>query len=218
MIVFRAAGLGLVAALLACSRTLVEGVKEQALVTEPAISSAVLSEANANLLNVVLEDLLANPEFSTYPSWDNRPNVVVWNQSAGQSWFVSRDQVFPELRNAPDFPLSLLNDLAERNTRVVSLETFKPKNPKILVGPKIRVLGERRPPTPGTEGKDHFEKKYPDAKAYVAFWIPVTSDDQSTAIVRFKFGPTVHGACGTYLLRREGQAWKVIYRKLAYYA
>ena len=65
---------------------------------------------------------------------------------------------------------------------------------------------------------DRFAELYPKAKSYMQFSMPVYMDPGNTALVRFDFGPTPHGATCTYFLRRQNNRWIVVWRKPAYYA
>ena len=63
-----------------------------------------------------------------------------------------------------------------------------------------------------------FPELYPTAKSFMHFCLPAYTDSGNTALVRFDFGPTHHGATCTYLLRRENDRWIVVWKKTAYYA
>ena len=63
-----------------------------------------------------------------------------------------------------------------------------------------------------------FPELYPKAKSFMHFSLPAYMDSGSTALVRFDFGPTHHGATCTYLLRRENDRWIVVWKKTAHYA
>ena len=56
-----------------------------------------------------------------------------------------------------------------------------------------------------------------DAKCLVEFWRPGFSKDGKRCVVRFYFGPTPHGAAGTYLLMFDGTEWKIIDSTISYY-
>jgi hypothetical protein len=52
------------------------------------------------------------------------------------------------------------------------------------------------------------------------FWVqpclPAYSQDGTTAFLRISFGPTPHGACALYLVRKRSEGWRVEWRALAY--
>jgi hypothetical protein len=182
--------------------------------------SGTFALLDAHILNLVLEDLLGNSDFHTYPSGIAGSKLVVWEETKGASVYISDSQLSSELRTAPRLPGDLSDDLGSRNWKRTSLRTFQPTNPKILVGPEVKVLSDGNlPPDPKElDLGDPFEKKYPDARGYISFWLPSYSRDGTMVLVRFGFGPTAHGACGTYILEKVGDTWRVKWRYLAYYA
>jgi hypothetical protein len=60
-------------------------------------------------------------------------------------------------------------------------------------------------------------KGYPDVRAMAVLWLPAYSSDGRTAVVRFSFGPTAHGATATYLLARGVGGWRVTRWAFAFY-
>jgi hypothetical protein len=42
--------------------------------------------------------------------------------------------------------------------------------------------------------------------------LPGYSPDKNTAVIRFTFGPSVHGAMGTYLFKRAARGWAIVWR------
>lgn len=52
---------------------------------------------------------------------------------------------------------------------------------------------------------------------FVQFWQAGFSDDGKHAVVRFYYGPTSHGAAGTYLLERTMTGWQVVDSGISYY-
>ncbi len=55
-------------------------------------------------------------------------------------------------------------------------------------------------------------------KGYFKSFAPGYSADGNTAIVRAWVGPSPHGATVTYLLRKKGENWVVVWREFAFYA
>ncbi|MDM4019420.1 hypothetical protein [Roseiconus lacunae] len=56
------------------------------------------------------------------------------------------------------------------------------------------------------------------AKCLVQFWRPGYSDDGKRAVVRFYYGPSPHGAAGTYVLRYADGEWRIVASTISYYA
>lgn len=63
-------------------------------------------------------------------------------------------------------------------------------------------------------GKD---KQDVDASCVIQFWKAEFSDGDQRAVVRFSYGPTPHGAAGTYTLEWTEQGWKIIESTISYY-
>ena len=57
-----------------------------------------------------------------------------------------------------------------------------------------------------------------DAKCLIEFWRPGFSADGKRCVIRFYYGPTAHGAVGTYLLRHDGKEWVIVDSTISYYA
>lgn len=59
--------------------------------------------------------------------------------------------------------------------------------------------------------------RFPRARGCVRAHLPGYSRDGLTAIMRFGFGPTQHGAMGYYLLKKVGGRWEIIGRSIEYW-
>jgi hypothetical protein len=57
-----------------------------------------------------------------------------------------------------------------------------------------------------------------DAKCLVQFWQAGFTGDGKRAIVRFFYGPSPHGATGTYILEQSDHLWHIISSTITYYA
>jgi len=104
-------------------------------------------------------------------------------------------------------PADAIERLLRRNAEPVSLRTLPFGDGVVAadLGPIQPINWE--PPA------DH-----PGAKAYAHVWLPGYSADGRTAVVRFLFGPTPHGASATYLLTRDDGGWAVRKWTFVYYA
>ena len=54
-------------------------------------------------------------------------------------------------------------------------------------------------------------------KCLVQFWHAGFSKDGITAVVKFLYGPSSHGAIGTYVLRRTTNRWRIAKKVIDYY-
>jgi len=55
------------------------------------------------------------------------------------------------------------------------------------------------------------------ARCLVQFWRPGVSADGKRAIVRFRYGPSPHGAVGTYVLQYTDSGWRICASTISYY-
>ncbi len=55
------------------------------------------------------------------------------------------------------------------------------------------------------------------AKCLVKFWRPGYSADGKRALLRFYYGPSPHGAAGTYILHHTNSGWKIVASTISYY-
>jgi hypothetical protein len=188
---------------------LVSGCGESAPAPAVERDATDVRDEDGILFRIVLEDLRALAEFHTYPPWSGRPELVVWDTTEGLSAFITTGQLSSELTDQPPVSMELYNNLKARNNRKITLNPIEGKG--VRMGPRVEVrIREARTET--------FEKTYPQARGYVSFWLPAYSEDGITALVRFGFGPTAHSACGTYFLEKKGGSWKILWRKLSYFA
>ena len=157
------------------------------------------------VLKLVAEDFLRRPDLRGAGS-----KLVVWNTTEGLSHYITTGQLSLELKDQPPVSMELYNNLKARNGRRITLE---PIDSTLVV-----MADDRHLPKKESAVDEAFEKSFPGAKAYAGFWLPAYSEDRATALVRFGFGPTPHGACGTYFLEKKGGSWKILWSKLSFFA
>lgn len=107
-----------------------------------------------------------------------------------------------------EIPTEISENLRQRNDKVESLADLK-------FGKDVLVADFKKVP-PTTFGQDP-PKEYAEVKGYANVWLPGYSKDGKTAVVRFWFDPTGHGATATYLLMEKDGVWKVSKWAFAYY-
>ena len=115
-------------------------------------------------------------------------------------------------RNASLLPEGNYWDLKERNTIRVSLG-------KPALGKEVVVMDLGQFPLDFGNFEEAVKKKYLgiEATSYVQLWLPGYSSDGKTAVLRFAFGPSSHGASATYLMTNQGGRWIVSDYDLAYF-
>ena len=57
-----------------------------------------------------------------------------------------------------------------------------------------------------------------DAKCLIEFWRPGFSADGKRCVIRFYYGPSPHGAVGTYVLKRGDKGWEIVDSTISFYA
>lgn len=143
------------------------------------------------VLKLVVEDLVRHPDFRVAA---DKSKLVVGDTTEGLSWYITTGQLSAELSERPPVSMELYNNLKFRNGRKMTIDAID--SPVVVMG-----TPDRR--------SDH---------PWVRFWLPAYAEDGLTALVRFGFGPTPHGACGTYFLAKDGGSWKILWSRLSFYA
>lgn len=135
--------------------------------------------------------------------------MILLDTTAGVVNEYTENQMNAELdeRKANDIDLSMRKDLLRRNTTTTSLAKSDFTNPRVKLRPQDSVAG----------GFARFDFEKSDARGYASVYLPGYSSDGSRAVLRFWFGPTPHGAAGTYLLERKNGKWRVVWRDFAHY-
>ncbi|MCC7230968.1 MAG: ankyrin repeat domain-containing protein [Fimbriimonadaceae bacterium] len=136
--------------------------------------------------------------------------MILLDSTAGVVNEFTENQMNAELdeRKANDIDLTMRKDLIRRNTGPTSLAKSDITNPRIKLKPKKSVA----------RGFGAFDFEKSDARGYASVYLPGYSSDGSRAVLRFWFGPTPHGAAGTYLLEKKNGRWRVVWRDFAHYA
>jgi hypothetical protein len=141
---------------------------------------------------------------------ESKKVILIHNESSGPSAYLSDSQLRAELRQEKwEIPSELSEGLRRRNAKAVSLSDLR-------FGKGVLVADLRKLPfeLPGRDPP----KEYEEAKAYADVWLPAYSSDGTTAVFRFSFGPTPHGATATYLLSKRDGIWRVSKWAFSYYA
>lgn len=62
-----------------------------------------------------------------------------------------------------------------------------------------------------------YFKQDVDARCFVQFWQAGITKNGKRAVVRFYYGPSAHGAVGTYLLKLTSTGWQITASTISYY-
>jgi hypothetical protein len=101
----------------------------------------------------------------------------------------------------------ILMNLRERNRHRLSVKKLARIRNVLLVNLELRK---------GLSTWTSLRDKYPKAAAFVFLLLPGYGRDGKLAAVRFYFGPSRHGATGTYLLQHTANGWTVKSRSIVY--
>ena len=164
------------------------------------------------VIEALLSDLLDDDELR--PSLGPNSRILLSDQTEDRLYWL-REGAFTVYLDDPTnqtIPSDAKKDLQRRNTRIASLAEIRMANPSLFAD--YLMLLE----SVGWEWDMEFTKKYPDVKAAVMIWLPGYSEDGQFALIRFRVRPTDHGNIGTALLKRDGGAWKVLWRSIVHFA
>ncbi|MBV6457449.1 MAG: hypothetical protein HONBIEJF_00558 [Fimbriimonadaceae bacterium] len=139
--------------------------------------------------------------------------VMLHRWSPEKTGFLMEEQIDSELRPRK-LPRELIRSLMARNQGKQEFDAivrdWKPMkfNPRIEVGEYGSLMGRRR-------GPEALERR---SLGVFDCYAPGYSRDKSTAVLRAGFSPSAHGAMATYLLKRKGSGWRVLWCKFSYFA
>lgn len=136
-------------------------------------------------------------------------NMILLDQTAGAAGDYTESQLTSELdeRKAGDLDLAMRRDLLRRNVKPVSLAGLKFSSSRIVLRKRSSF----------DQSLLDFSFERLKARGWVDVFLPGYSQDGSKAVLRFWFGPTPHGAAGTYVLVKKDGHWTVVWRRFAHY-
>lgn len=164
---------------------------------------------DAAVLEAALVDLATYKGDDFELSWGQKnKNIVLFDETIGRANEYTESQMNSELdeRKANDVSLEMRRDFISRNSKPVSLKTLKLGDARILIKPENEI--------PLRWGVDFDKIK---AIGWVRVHLPGYSSKGDRAFLRFGFGPTPHGASGTFFLEKKAGKWVVRWRDFAHY-
>lgn len=163
--------------------------------------------------SLVLECALT--DFVSYRGKDlilpNDKTTSVWIVNLTQQLSVDNEtQLDVDLENeqALAVTLAMRESLFARNGTAISLTGWKPRSSALQLRDQKAV----------TAATGRYGEKRIAARAYLRLALPGYNPQRTAAVVRFSFGPTPHGASGTYFLTQNQGKWQVTWRHFTYYA
>ena len=153
------------------------------------------------VIETVLNDCTSNPEFAL-PGNTQHVTVVLcsWTPTITDDSLVA-NALNEDVQRDLGISLSdtLINAFQARNKTPQALRAFSTTNEYII------VVDE-----PSQPWDEYWEVILPiDTRGWVAPFLPVYSDDTSTAVLVFCGGPSDHGMTATYVLSRTNEQWMV---------
>jgi hypothetical protein len=184
-----------------------KALKAQLARQQPPGRDQELTPEDQQVIETVLLDLLAYKGKDLFLLTEPVDRIILVDRTSQSRGLLMDDQLNSELdeRQANDVSLAIRDYLAQRNSSPVSLAGFKSTAPTIL----LRSEEEARAIFAGAV------HPAPEARAWVQVYLPGYSPERDRAVLRFAFGPTPHGAAGTYYLRKQEGVWRVEWRHFA---
>lgn len=181
--------------------------RQQANLPKPETESVLLDE-DKQVIETMLLDLLAYKGEDLYSFHKNAPDIVLVNQVQTAPARME-EQINAELndRQANDITLEMRRSLFSRRSDFLTWKAFSWQSSHILVWDKEKFK----------ETYGQFRKEPETIKAWVQPFLPGYSKQRDQAVLRFWFGPTPHGASGTYFLVKRAGKWRVQWRDFAFY-
>jgi ankyrin repeat protein len=194
-----------------------EEAKREARAVRNASFAKLLPDDPAVIQAVIVDMLELGRKEDVFGQEADAKNVYLIAESQVGDGRYTENQMNGELneREANAVSLSMRLNLMRRNSRSVSFKACPFSDSRIVVKPGARVerslLGYF---SYGSKESPNREK----AKGWVQVMLPGYSADGNRAVVSLSFGPTSHGASGTFLVERRADRWTVVWRHFAFYA
>lgn len=168
-----------------------------------------LTPEDTQILERVLLDFLAYQGKDLFFLNDKPTSLMVINTTRTFS-VGSETQLDMDLENeqALSVTLAMRESLVARNATSISLASWKPNSSTLQLRDQKTV----------TDTFGRFGEKETTVRAAVLLSLPGYSPQRETAVLRFSFSPTPHGASGTYFLKKQADKWEIVWRHFSYYA
>lgn len=168
-----------------------------------------LSSEDIQVLELALTDLCTYRGKDIFLPRDKGTNLIVANTTRIYNGYDD-NQLNADLENAQalEITLAMREQLAQRNVTSVSIASWKPSSPALQLRDQKSL----------TDIFGRFGEKEATARAWVSLSLPAYEALREKAVLRFSFGPTPHGASGTYFLTKRQGKWEIAWRRFSYYA
>lgn len=168
-----------------------------------------LTDDDRAVIVAVMEDLAAYRGKGFLRIGEKGPRLILLDETRGNISEGYDDQINSELdiSRALQFTLEMRRHMFNRNFKSVSLAGLEFADPDILLRKRSVIPTSQY----GSLGDLAL------VRGWVQVYLPGLNETRDKAVVRFRFGPTSHGAAGTCFLEKLDGAWKVIWRDFAFY-
>ena len=173
-------------------------------------ADAALLPDDGPVIQTVALDMLTGKERSFLVFDEKTPMIVaILPETSGRFNEYTESQMNGELdeKRANDIDLGMRRNWRARNLKPATLEKSMFPDPRVVV---------RKVETRSLFGRSEIPKEEAH-RGWIQPMLPAYSADGNRAMVRLWFGPSAHGAAATYFLKRDGEAWVVVWREFAFY-
>lgn len=170
----------------------------------------ILTDDDHAVLNTMLTDVLAYQGNDLIFLSKEGTKLILQSTTAAPFQTYQDDELNRNVANghAIEVTLAMRQHLAARNGAAFSLDGLKLTQPNLVLWSREAIRKTFGP----------LEVAPPGIRLYVTLYLPGYNPTRDRAVVRFFFGPSPHGAKGTYFLTRGASGWTVAWREFAYYA
>ncbi len=177
-------------------------------------------ERERQVIECLLLHLLEDPKFDMTRSGPAGTSIVLDGSSPLKTGFLSSDQIRSEFPKRT-LPSDAVNDMRQRNTpagaRPGTYDAVKVSYAELKLDARIVLSNLEKIREKSINKFRFFEDAYPNARGWLASYLPGYSKEGNQAIVRAEVGPSAHGAMITAVLEKSGDKWVVKWYQISRY-
>lgn len=170
-------------------------------------------ERDRQVVETLLLHLLADPKFDMTRVPPDGATIILHTRTPEKTGFLMSHQIRSEIDNR-SLPDDAESDLRKRNTPVDAEPDTHDSvaasytDLTFAAGILVSDLSEIRK---GRRSMASFAGRYPEARGWLAAYLPGYSTDGARAVVRAGVGPWAHAAMLTAVLEKRGDKWAVVW-------
>lgn len=168
---------------------------------------AKLTRTDMSVISTVLVNVAGRPTGGV-----RRDILILADRTIEPAGMLAEDQL-SQYTTGHTIPADVRNDMRRRNpNRAIVLSDYRPVPPGI----RLADLSQKGTPAAGRViSQEEFQKRFPNSDGIVQIWLPGYSRDGKLACLRYVSDTTPHGNMGTYLLKKQGRKWIIVWRALS---